>query len=316
MSDPAGSGRRASEAAREVVAARADTPGGLRDFQRVMFRAVTRPLADDASNPVWDDGREADAVLSVFVKGDGDRGALERVQTYNRMYWYRTLDSLAEDFPGVRAILGERFFPEAEAYLENHPSTSFTLRHLGRRFPAWLLSKGARRGDSAMRAAADCAAVEWALCHAFEAADGVAPVPTGGRDPSAWRFAVCPHVTLIRSAYAIPEFLDTISRTDSAGDSEANAAHLPGEASADESGARMPRRAATCVVVYRSPDFVLRAERMAPAPFRFLSMLASGESLGRALDRMAESGRVPSPGKVRGWFHAWSAKGLLVPVNP
>src|SRR5579863_8504232 len=63
----------------------------------------------------------------------------ERLQIYARSYWYRILDSLYEDFPGVRAIIGDEAFHKiSRAYLAAHPSQSFTLRNLGEALEAWL----------------------------------------------------------------------------------------------------------------------------------------------------------------------------------
>ena len=80
----------------------------LRAFQRLMMQAVTRPLAPGAkSQRRWADGRRAEEVVGSFAKANDRLSALERIEIYNRMYWFRTLDSLQEDLPGLRAVLGE-----------------------------------------------------------------------------------------------------------------------------------------------------------------------------------------------------------------
>ena len=56
----------------------------------------------------------------------------ERLEIYNRQYWYRVLGALAEDFPRLRAVIGGRAFEAMSiAYLSEHPSRSFSLRNLG-----------------------------------------------------------------------------------------------------------------------------------------------------------------------------------------
>ena len=56
----------------------------------------------------------------------------ERLEIYSRSYWYRILDSLYDDFPGLRAIIGDEAFHKlSRAYLAAHPSRSFTMRNLG-----------------------------------------------------------------------------------------------------------------------------------------------------------------------------------------
>src|ERR1700678_906471 len=95
------------------------------ELQRLMAGAVMRPLAATGRmQRKWRDDR-----LTSF----------ERLEIYNRQYWYRIKDCFYEDYPGLRAILGERRFERlADAYLVGHPSQSFTLRNLGRRLVAFL----------------------------------------------------------------------------------------------------------------------------------------------------------------------------------
>jgi hypothetical protein len=60
----------------------------------------------------------------------------ERLELYHRQYWYRLLDSIEEDFPALRLLLGRApFWRLVEEYLLAAPPTSFTLRHLGQAWP-------------------------------------------------------------------------------------------------------------------------------------------------------------------------------------
>ena len=60
--------------------------------------------------------------------------SFERLEIYNRQYWFRLLDCLYDDYPGLLAVLGERkFLKFAIAYLARYPSNSFALRDLGAR---------------------------------------------------------------------------------------------------------------------------------------------------------------------------------------
>ena len=107
------------------------------ELQRLMAGAVMRPLADGGGmRRKWQDGRPMGKVVAQFIKPNDRLTSFERLEIYNRQYWYRIKDSFYEDYPGLRAILGERRFERlACAYLEQHPSQSFTLRNLGR--PSW-----------------------------------------------------------------------------------------------------------------------------------------------------------------------------------
>lgn len=110
-------------------------PRDLAAWQRTMHAAITRPLAPgDRTQRRWFDGGSTARALAKLVKPSRTLQPVERVEIYNRMYWFRLLDSLGQDFPGLRALLGdEKFWRLAERYLAECPSCSFALRDLGSR---------------------------------------------------------------------------------------------------------------------------------------------------------------------------------------
>ena len=72
------------------------------------------------------------AVTSQIIKPNDRLTSFERLEIYNRQYWFRLMAGFAEDFPGLHAVLGgRRFDAMAKAYLIDCPSQSFTLRNLG-----------------------------------------------------------------------------------------------------------------------------------------------------------------------------------------
>ena len=105
-----------------------------------MAGAVMRPLGrGDAMKSKWVDGRPMKKVAGDFIKPNDRLTSFERLEIYNRQYWFRLKDCFYEDYPGLRAILGDRRFERlACAYLERHPSQSFTLRNLGRQLVEFL----------------------------------------------------------------------------------------------------------------------------------------------------------------------------------
>ena len=73
------------------------------------------------------DGRPMTAVAASFIAPNSQLTPFERLEIYNRQYWYRVLDALAEDFPVLRAVVGGRAFEQLSiAYLTAHPSRSFS----------------------------------------------------------------------------------------------------------------------------------------------------------------------------------------------
>src|SRR3954454_8433587 len=105
----------------------------LAELQRAMAAAVMMPLTpDEEMRPVAPDGRAMTELAASFIAPNSRLTAFERLELYNRQYWFRVLGSLAEDFPAVRAVVGATRFEELSvAYFTVHPSRSFTLRNLG-----------------------------------------------------------------------------------------------------------------------------------------------------------------------------------------
>lgn len=116
---------------------------------------------------------------------------------YRNAYSQRLQKALAHDFPALLAALGDTAFGRLTAeYLREYPSSSPSLRDLGRYLALWLR----RRGEPLLAELAD---LEWAVLHAFDAAD--APTLTtqalDGIRSQHWprlRFILHPAVTLLR----------------------------------------------------------------------------------------------------------------------
>src|ERR1700692_1181049 len=112
----------------------------LLKLQRTMARAVMQPLTStERMQKKPPDGRPMRSYAARFIKPNDRLTSFERLEIYNRQYWFRLFSSMNEDFPGLRGVLGARRFEEmCKAYLVDCPSRSFTLRNLGARLEAWL----------------------------------------------------------------------------------------------------------------------------------------------------------------------------------
>jgi len=102
-----------------------------------------------------------------------------RLDVYRNAYYIRLEEALAHDFPAVLAVAGDKSFGEiAVSYLHDYPSTSPSLRDLGRYLSVWMQ----RHGKTAL---SEIAEMEWSVLNAFDAADAspikadcIAKVPT------------------------------------------------------------------------------------------------------------------------------------------
>jgi Putative DNA-binding domain len=285
----------------------------LADLQREMAAAVMMPLtADDDMRATAPDGRAMTDVAASFIAPNSRLNAFERLEIYNRQYWYRVLGALAEDFPALRAVVGgSRFEAMSVAYLSAHPSRSFTLRNLGSKLVEWLIANpewtGRRKG-----LAVDVARVEWAFVEAFDNAertpltlDQIATLDEGSR------LGLQPHVQLLDLNYPADDVAMALHSKDKRQTSEAGVKH-------EDDGhapARLPgvRRRPTWVAAHRV-DFNIYYRRMEREEFFTLAALRDGKPLIEALDagfaesRIAEDRR---PQRVQEWFATWAELGWI-----
>src|ERR1700756_4176906 len=112
----------------------------LAQLQREMARAVMMPLTpNEDMRRESPDGESMEQVAASFISPNSRLSAFERLEIYNRQYWFRVLGALAEDFPALRSVIGARSFEAMSvAYLSEHPSRSFSLRNLGSHLVEWL----------------------------------------------------------------------------------------------------------------------------------------------------------------------------------
>src|SRR5260370_977897 len=141
----------------------------LAALQRTMARAVMQPLTDsERMQNTAADGKSMSAYATRFIKPNDRLTSFERLEIYNRQYWFRVLSSMVEDFPGLRAVLGDRRFEAmSKAYLVDCPSRSFTLRNLGARLESWLW-KNPKWAGAKQALAVDIVRLEWADIEAFD----------------------------------------------------------------------------------------------------------------------------------------------------
>jgi Putative DNA-binding domain len=286
---------------------RIGSTGELRAFQRMMASAILRPLtAEDGMQPKWIDGRPMEKVAAEFVSPNDRLSSFERLQLYNRMYWFRLFDAIRDDCPGLAAALGDDVFTRlSQAYLARCPSRSFTLRNLCSRLERFILANP-RLTAPRTALAAEIARFEWAQTVAFDGESR--PVVDGsllaGTPPTRLRLGIQPYVALLALRYPVDTFLVRVKRRDAL---RSEASNTPDS----DAVRRKVRRAAlpgpsrAFVAVHRHNNQLFH-KRLDPAAFRILEALRSGATLSRAV---AAAGPGVKPGRVRNWFKTWMALG-------
>jgi hypothetical protein len=284
----------------------------LKALQRAMAAAVMRPLtAASRTQRRWIDGRPTAKVVGEFIKPNERLSAFERLEIYNRMYWFRLLDCVYEDCPGLRAVLGERKFRRvAEAYLVRHPSRSFTLRNLCDRLAPFLRAHPRLTAPRAALAY-DMARFEWAQVEAF---DGPArpPLTAGeirGVNPTRLRLGVQPYLSLLALNHAVDEFVLAV-KTNALRHDASNAPNA-GPAGGKPRPLALPRRGRIHVAVHRHQNRLFY-KRLEPAGYRLLCALREGKTLARAceiaLPKRAAASLVWQQ-QIRDWFQNWTELG-------
>jgi len=288
--------------------ARIASTADLRSFQRMMAAAVVRPLdANDNLQSRWIDGRPMGEVAAEFIKPNDRLTSFERLELYNRMYWYRLFDAIRDDCPGLLAALGEAAFGRlAQAYLAKRPSRSFTLRNLCSRLEAFI-REHPRLSAPRTALAAEIARFEWAQTVAFdgESRPVVAAASLAKTSPARLRLGLQPYVTLLALRYPVDAYVVSVKRRDAM---RSEASNTPDSNIVHRRAARrsrLPRPSRTFVAVHRL-DNRLYYKRLEPEAFRILGALARGATLARAV---AAGGRGATPAKVKGWFTTWMALG-------
>jgi hypothetical protein len=108
----------------------------LHETQRRFFELITAP--EGVARTLEARGLTPEYV-EEFVAGDARRSSLGRLDVYGNMYFFRLLEILKADHPAVAAALGDdRFHNLATDYLQAHPSTEPSVRHVSQHLPDQL----------------------------------------------------------------------------------------------------------------------------------------------------------------------------------
>ncbi len=249
--------------------------------------------------------------VAGFIKPNDRLTSFERLEIYNRQYWFRLKDCFYDDYPGLRAVLGDRRFERmAQAYLARHPSECFTLRNLGRRLLPFLESES-RWIASNPKLALDMARLEWAHIEAFdnEARPKLKMDSLAGMDPGRIHLRLQPHITLLQIAHEVDEFLIQIKQGERLRNEASNAMEMR-RARLRNTLRRRLRPKTVFLAVHRYKDAV-HYKRLESAQFSMLSAFQKNATIAEACDQLAQSGGVSGDAgaEVKSWFETWAALG-------
>jgi hypothetical protein len=287
----------------------------LKQIQRRMAAAIFTPLTpNDGMKPRDSSGRSMHAQAREFIKPNDRLSSFERLEIYNRQYWFRVLDSLTDDFPGLRAIVGERRFERiSRAYLAECPSRSYTLRDLGSRLPAWL-RRHPEFTHPRETLALQMARLEWAHTEAFDAAAKRALGPEDLLEVTpALKLSLQPHIRLLQLSYPLDELLLSVKEGLKKHDSDvaSNAGSTQRKTHPAIASIEELKPQPIYLAVHRK-QFAVYCRRLEREAFRVLRAIECGEPLGRALEhggRSSKLGPDELAARFQVWFADWSQMG-------
>lgn len=286
----------------------------LLQLQRRMATAVMEPLTrQETTRKIRRDGAVMAREASVFIKPNASLTSLERLEIYNKQYWFRLYSSLEDDFPGLLAVLGRRTFERVmRCYLDTYPSTSFTLRDLGSKLQMYLSSHEALTGGKS-KLVLDVVGLEWAHIEAYDAATFPAPEPkyfAGITDDSLLRLQ--PSVRLLELSYPVDDLLISIRQSIGSSDTSSNNASVTRKSSTIRYvGKISPTN--LWLAVHRQ-EFAVYYKRLRPEEYRMLCGIQAGLPLGEVFGTAFQGSTMDEASQadlLQEAFHQWAVLGWL-----
>lgn len=289
-------------------------PSALAAFQHWFSRAASRPLLPgNATRPEGVSGPSLRVEANARLRTVGGMSGLERLEVYNRQYWFRLITIMQEEFPCALHVIGlDAFNTWVIRFLDAHPPASPYLAEMDRGFPAFLRKRYRGSNRAALLEAAE---YDHAFSRAFDAPGGAGdPVLAGAPvAPSASPKPVLPTASTkwVLAAQVRPLWLHwnfSAYRALCRGDAELTGRFpLRRRGGADGYG----------LCVHRHEN-VLYEKAVTRAEFLLLGALRAPRTLDQVF-RAAQRGASPRDLKamerhVAAWFRDWTGLGWIRPA--
>lgn len=271
-------------------------------FDLPTLQSWMQSLMLDAESAQSDGATRVDEVITASRQ----QTSRQRLDVYCNAYQARLLECLREEFATLCQFLEQDIFDSlAVAYLQAHPSSSYTLADLGAKFPGFLRDFAERHEEAfeGTRFLIDLATLERVYAEVFDGPgiEGLALITPDSLqkiDPSAWQdtsFEPAPCLRLLEFAYPVHEFVTACRR----------GTEPP-----------IPDPHPTWLAVTRR-QYVVRRVSLTEPQFRLLTLLSQAVPLGSALDEVAQTctDLDAFARDVRSWFQDWTAAGFFLSIR-
>jgi hypothetical protein len=265
---------------------------GLGDLQKLLCRLITAP------NGV-EEGLRAEknlptAGIGALVGGDNRLSAVERIDIYANMYFYRLLDAIKEDFPATLKILGAfEFHNLITGYLVEYPPSDPSITEASQHLAEFVENSPVLKNKPFL---SDLVRLERALVEVFLGLDSnplivdeLQTIPP--REWPAIRIAIHPAIRLLDCGWRVDELLSAVEQE-----------HFVPTPIRQRRSIIVWRK--DCYVAYRALDDVER---------RALANVRCGSEFKLVCEAIAaEVGEGEAPARTSKMLSRWLADGILV----
>lgn len=282
----------------------------LLSIQRTMVRALMQPLTPSENmSRRAPNGEPMARYAARFIKPNDRLTSFERLELYNRQYWWRLMACMADDFPGLQAVLGNRSFEAlSRAYLVDCPSSSFSLRNLGRNLESWM-RRNPRYAGSRQAIALDMVRLEWADIEAFdEAAEPpILPADIAKSGGANLRLRLQPYIRLLNFRYPVDSLVLEIKKFND--DTEFLSNTFREQKKRKKVQAVTKLKPKNIHLAVHRVDESVYFRRLDPTEFGLLAAIQKGKTLGQAVSAVFSKRAPADPVRITGWFQNWSNLG-------
>jgi hypothetical protein len=280
---------------------------------------LQRKFAADIMQPLARGDKQSSKTKVGYIKPNDRLKSIERLEIYSRSYWFRLIDGMYEDFPGLRAVLGQRVFDKVvRAYLADCPSKSYTMRDLGSRLGHWLERNPSHAGNK-LPIALDMVRVEWAHIEAWDRQHSkeLGPEDLLELGPNL-EMGLQPHIRLLELNYPVDELRIKASRAEDEHEVASNAPSKLKRRRLLAAAARL-KREQIFVAVHRL-DFSIYYRRLEREEYHLLLAIQKSKTIGEAMAAFYKQSSMPIDELeplIGNWFAIWAELGwLCVPGKP
>jgi hypothetical protein len=265
---------------------------GLGDLQGLLYRLIT--ATSGVEEGLANEKKLPPAGIAAFVRSDARLSAIDRVEIYANMYFYRLLDAIKEDFPATLRVVGDANFHNLiTGYLAEYPPGDSSITEASRYLAEFAWTSSAPEKWPFI---ADLIRLERAILEVFLGPDGrpLSVESMKGIPAAQWpsiRITVHPALQVINSEWRVDEILRAVE---------------------SEQPLPEPKQERREILVWRN-NYSVNYRPLDDLERSALSMIRFGYPFGAMCEAVATHGAdSATPAEMSRMLMRWLTEGLLV----